>query len=297
MHLAIAPEMDDLQSALSVLERRFPEYRVAIDGGIVSYREFDATADGDAAPRAGGQVIVLLHGIGSGAASWLPCALELAQRAPGARIVAWNAPGYGASTMLASTRPDARAYAARLRQLLQALDIERCVLVGHSLGAMMAAACAAAEPASIERLLLVSPARGYGVQARLAQGAQVTRERLSTLGELGIHGLATQRSARLLSAAASPGQRDWVRWNMAQLNPAGYTQAVHLLCGDGIENYAQPAAKLRGKVWCGAADGVTTPEDSRTVAAAYGLPFGLIEGAGHACYVERPGATAAAILN
>lgn len=292
MNLAIAPEVDDLQSALSVLERRFPERRVAIDGGVVSCRELDASA----APQAG-RVFVLLHGIGSGAASWLPCALELARMASGARIVAWNAPGYGGSTMLANTRPDARAYAARLRQLLQALGIERCVLVGHSLGAMMAAAYAAAWPGTVERLLLVSPARGYGVQARLAQGAQVTRERLSTLGELGVHGLASQRSARLLSAAASAGQRDWVRWNMAQLDPAGYTQAVHLLCGDGIENYAQPAAALRGAVWCGAADTVTTPADSRAVAAAYGLPFGLIEGAGHACYVERPEACATAILN
>lgn len=293
MNHAIAPQVDDLQSALSLLERRFPERCIAIDGGVVSFREIDP----DAARPAEGETFVLLHGIGSGAASWLPCALEIARRAPGARIVAWNAPGYGKSTMLALTRPDARAYAARLRQLTQALDIGRFVLVGHSLGAMMAAAYATVDATVLERLLLISPARGYGVQARLAQGAQVTRDRLSTLGELGIHGMATQRSARLLSAAASPAQRDWVRWNMAQLNAPGYTQAVHLLCGDGIENYAQPAARLRGKVWCGAADTVTTPEDSRTVAAAYGLPFGLIEGAGHACYVEQPGAAAAAILN
>jgi len=293
MNHAIAPQVDDLQSTLSVLERRFPERCIAVDGGVVSLREFDP----DAARPAGGPVFVLLHGIGSGAASWLPCALEIARQAPGTRIVAWNAPGYGKSTMLALTRPDARAYAARLRQLTAALELGRFVLVGHSLGAMMAAAYAASDATALERLLLLSPARGYGVQARLAQGAQVTRERLSTLGELGIHGLATQRSARLLSATASSGQRDWVRWNMAQLNAAGYTQAVHLLCGDGIENYAQPMSKLRGKVWCGAADSVTTPDDSRAVAGVYGLPFGLIEGAGHACYVEQPEAAAAAILN
>lgn len=294
MNHAIAPEADSLQSALSALESRFPERCVAVDGGIVTYREL-ATGP---APQAGGPVFVLLHGIGSGAASWLPCALELGRSVPGARIIAWNAPGYGQSTMLAAARPDARAYALRLRMLVQALGIGRFTLVGHSLGALMAAAYAAGRPGALEKLLLLSPARGYGVQARLAQGAQVTRERLSTLGELGIHGMATQRSARLLSAAASSSQRDWVRWNMAQLNPAGYTQAVHLLCGDAIENYAQPAApRLPGKVWCGAADAVTTPDDSRAVARLYKLPFGLIPAAGHACYVEQPEAAARAILN
>jgi pimeloyl-ACP methyl ester carboxylesterase len=295
MNRAIAPEADSLQTALSELQRHFPERTVAVDGGIVSYREL--AAGPDAAP-ATGPVFVLLHGIGSGAASWLPCALELARSVPGARVIAWNAPGYGKSAMLATTRPGAQAYAARLHQLVRALGLGRFTLVGHSLGAMMAAAYSAAYPAALARLVLISPARGYGVQARLAQGAQVARERLSTLGELGIHGMATQRSARLLSAGATGTQRDWVRWNMAQLNPAGYTQAVYLLCGDAIENYAQPALiGMPGQVWCGSLDAVTTPDDCRGVAQQYGFPFQLIAGAGHACYVEQPHAAAAAILN
>lgn len=297
MNRAIAPEADALQLALSELQQRFPERSVAIDGGTVSYRELVPAGDAAAAGSAQVPVHVLLHGIGSGAASWLPCALALAGRAPGARIVAWNAPGYGKSSLLAAMRPGADAYAARLRQLLTALGIERCTLVGHSLGAMMAAAFAAGYPGALERLVLMSPARGYGVQARQAQGAQVARERLSTLGELGIHGMATQRSARLLSERADVGQRDWVRWNMAQLNAAGYTQAVHLLCGDAIENHAQPALiGMPGTVWCGDLDPVTTPEASREVALQYGFPFALIGGAGHACYVEQPEAAAAAIL-
>jgi pimeloyl-ACP methyl ester carboxylesterase len=294
MNHAIAPEADGLQSALAELARCFPERSVAVEGGIVAYRELAR----DPATRASGQVFVLLHGIGSGAASWLPGALALSDSVPGARIIAWSAPGYGPSTLLPATRPGARAYAARLRELVQALGLKRFTLVGHSLGAMQAAAYAASYPGSLDKMVLLSPARGYGVPARLAQGAQITRERMSTLGELGIHGMATQRSARLLSNGASPAQRDWVRWNMAQLNAAGYTQAVHLLCGDAIENYAQPPVLMvPGKVWCGSADTVTTPDDSRTVARLYRFPFGLIPGAGHACYVEQPEAAARAILN
>ncbi|MGO4378896.1 alpha/beta fold hydrolase [Pseudoduganella sp. RAF53_2] len=275
---------DGLQHALSLLDSHFPEKLAAVDGGVVSYREMAAGADA-ALP-----VVVLLHGIGSGAASWLPCALDLARNA---RVIAWNAPGYGNSDRLPAARPAAAAYAARLRQLLDALGIKRCTLAGHSLGAMMASAFAGANAGMLERLVLLSPARGYGIAGRLEQGTQVARERLSTLGELGVHGLATQRSARLVSGQADTLQRDWVRWNMAQLRADGYTQAVHLLCGDAIENYA-PA--VPGAVWCGSADRITTPEDSRAVAERFGLPFALIENAGHACYVEQPGIAAAAIL-
>jgi len=296
---AKAPEADGLQHALSLLERHFAERTVAVEGGVVSYREIAPAPGVPPAPA-----VVLLHGIGSGAASWLPCALELAAAAPGARIIAWNAPGYGASTPLPSARPGADAYAARLRQMLQALgalgahDSGRITLVGHSLGAMMASAYAAAHPATLDKLVLLSPARGYGQAARLEQGAQVARERLSTVGELGVHGMATQRSARLLSGNASTAQRDWVRWNMAQLNLPGYTQAVHLLCGDAIENYALSGAVCAvASIHCGSADNVTTPDDCRLVAERHGLPFALIDQAGHACYVEQPSAAMAAILN
>jgi pimeloyl-ACP methyl ester carboxylesterase len=282
-----AAEADGLQHALSLLERHFPEQLVrTADGAAISYREIAPAADASL------PVVVLLHGIGSGAASWLPCALDMARQA---RVIAWNAPGYGKSDRLPDARPSAAAYAARLRQLVDALGVKRFTLVGHSLGAMMASAFAGASgnAALLERLVLMSPARGYGIAGRLEQGEKVSRERLSTLGELGVHGLATQRSTRLLSDAADTLQRDWVRWNMAQLNAAGYTQAVHLLCGDAIENYT-PAAP--GAVWCGSADRITTPEDSRAVAERFGLPFALIENAGHACYVEQPGIAAAAIL-
>ena len=105
-------------------------------------------------------------------------------------------------------------------------------------------------------------------------------------------------SSRLLSGNASTAQRDWVRWNMAQLNLPGYTQAVHLLCGDAIENYALSGAVCAvASVHCGSADNVTTPDDCRLVAQRHGLPFSLIDQAGHACYVERPAAATAAILN
>ena len=261
------------------LAQRLPEQRIEIDGATMSYRRSGA-----------GPSVVLLHGIGSGAASWLDCALLLASDHD---VLAWNAPGYGASAALPAQAPDAAAYAARLRALLMALGIERCILVGHSLGALMAAALVAAAPELVARLVLISPAHGYGTPAAAARGAEVAQSRLEALARLGVAGVAAQRAAHMVSPQAGDDERDWVRWNMAQLNPAGYGQAVRLLCGDAIVRHNLGA--VAGLVACGSADTVTTAAGSAALADTLGFGYVGIDGAGHACYVENPAAVAALI--
>lgn len=71
----------DLQAQL---QRDFPQQRVASAGGQQALRVCGT-----------GPAVVLLHGIGSGAASWLQVAQHLAAQA---RVIAWDAPGYGDSS-------------------------------------------------------------------------------------------------------------------------------------------------------------------------------------------------------
>ncbi len=227
------------------LQQRFPERLVQLaDGAQLAIRECGQ-----------GPVVVLLHGIGSGSASWLHCAQRLAA---GNRVIAWDAPGYGLSTPLPPARPKACDYAACLELLLDALGVESCLLVGHSLGALMATAYAAGIGAArVRRLVLLSPARGYGAAELRDSGAQVRRQRLENLERFGIDGMASERTARLLGRNPSEEALAWVRWNMARLNPEGYRQAVELLCGDDLLGNGQPAAPC--EVHCGEDDGITTP--------------------------------------
>ncbi|WIE50522.1 alpha/beta hydrolase [Pseudomonas sp. GM17] len=260
----------DLQARLA---RDFAQRLVPVAGGRQALRECGA-----------GPAIVLLHGIGSGAASWLQVARQLA---PQARVIAWDAPGYGDSSPLESPAPKAEHYAARLVQMLDALDVEECVLVGHSLGALPALAFARSSQASrVSRLLLISPARGYGAPERGEQRQQVRRQRLENLEHLGIAGLAEQRSAHMLSPNAAPQALAWVRWNMARLNPAGYRQAIELLCGDDLLRHGQPGMPC--EVHCGEADRITPAETCLTLAKALGASFNLIADAGHASPIEQP---------
>ncbi|SNS88991.1 Pimeloyl-ACP methyl ester carboxylesterase [Noviherbaspirillum humi] len=268
-----------LQQQVELLDAAFPERRVETADGMLSCR---SCGQGDA--------IVLLHGIGSGAASWLPCALQLRDKA---RVVAWNAPGYGASDPLLQARPQAKDYAVRLDALLAALDIERCTLVGHSLGAIMAAAYVAGGGRRVAKLALLSPAQGYGVDPEKAK--KVETERLGNLAQLGIEGMAQRSPQRMLSADADETARQWVTWNSRQLRPAGYAQAVHLLCGADIRADAPQGVPC--VVACGDADAVTTPEASRALADHFGVPYMSIAGAGHACYIEQPRTVAELILS
>lgn len=270
---------------LERLQQQFPERLVALADGPLSVRESGDTQ----APT-----LVCLHGIGSGAASWLGVAQTLA---PQARLIAWDAPGYGRSAPLANAVPRASDYAARLAQLLQALDLRRCVLVGHSLGALVASAAASRAAGlhdRIARLVLISPARGYGAAGREAQAHSVRTQRLDALAQGGIAAMAGQRADRLLSDGASPTDRQWVRWNMARLHEAGYRQAVELLCGDDLCAYLPPAMPVR--VLCGAQDVVTPPAACHEVAAACGATLEELPNAGHACYVEQPEAVARVLL-
>ena len=210
------------------------------------------------------------------------------------RVIAWDAPGYGASTPVAPAQPAAADYAQRLAGLLDALDIDRCVLVGHSLGAITAAhAARAASPIAsrIAQLVLISPAAGYGAPGKEEASERVRSQRLATLAQEGIAGMAAQADHRLLSAGANELARQWVRWNMSRLNEAGYRQAVELLCGANLLADLPPVMPVR--VACGALDVVTTPESCAEVARGCGVTLQLLPGAGHASYVEQPQAVAA----
>jgi pimeloyl-ACP methyl ester carboxylesterase len=280
--MSLHPDTTELEPALALLEARFAQTLVALPGGAQVAVRATAASQGDA------PVIVLLHGIGSGAGSWLFVATALGAQA---RVLAWDAPGYGASMPLPMAAPTAADYAQRLQELLAALRIERCVLVGHSLGALMACAFAADRGRHVvSRLVLVSPARGYGGADSTEARRQVLATRLGKLRDMGIEGMAAEAPARMLSAEAGPSARAWVRRNAALLNPAGYAQAVQMLCGGDLMAHA--AMDMPVLVACGDADQITPPETCRQVAAHFGAPFETIARAGHASPVEQSASVA-----
>lgn len=227
---------------------------------------------------------VLLHGIGSASASWA-FQLGSAVGRSDVRLLAWDAPGYGLSTHLPMDLPSAQDYAERLWSWLDALYVTQpVVLAGHSLGALMAASAARLRPQGVSRLLLLSPARGYG-DAPLADRERVVQGRLTNLQQLGPQGMAAARATAMLSPRASPVLQEAVRMTMSQIDPAGYSQAVQML---GQANLAQDLKCLSCPVAVASGDDdtVTTPEGCELVAQELNLKRISLGVVGHACSLE-----------
>ncbi|WP_345250664.1 alpha/beta fold hydrolase [Pigmentiphaga soli] len=253
-----------------------PPLRTIASAGV----SFSYMAGGSGVP------LVLLHGVGSGARSWRA---QLAGLGSAFSVAAWDAPGYGESTPVEPDQPTAGDYAARLELFAGLLGFERFHLVGHSLGAIMAARFACAYPARVLSLTLVSPSSGH---ARLApEERELLRDRrLNDLRDLGPAGMARARGPRLVSEQAPEAVKAQVIETMARVRPEGYTKAVRMLSvSDTAGDVARLAAGLPVQFIIGGQDVVTPPRDTLAVAAQRpDAKVHVLERCGHALYLEEP---------
>lgn len=99
----------------------------------------------------GAPTVLAIHGITANSHSWVPTARALQGRVT---LTAVDLRGRGRSNEL----PEPFGIAAHVQDMvavLDALDLERAVVVGHSLGAYIAAALATAHPERVSGLVLV----------------------------------------------------------------------------------------------------------------------------------------------
>ena len=264
---------------------QFVSHRVVARSAVVSYRDACSPA------YAGAATHVLLHGIGSASGSWLAQLAQATQSdAPACRLLAWDAPGYGQSDKLVEEIPDAGGYAARMWNWLDAsgaLD-QPFTLVGHSLGALMAARAVLLRPAMVARLILLAPAQGYA-SAPAALRDKKLSDRLASLAQFGPAGMASRRASAMLSPQASADQIAFVEQVMAAIRPDGYTQAAHMLSGGELRHDLERITCPR-MIASGSADTVTPPDACRSLAQALVIPYESLGAVGHSCALEAASA-------
>lgn len=253
--------------------QQFPVKSVEINGQKQSYREAGT----------GEQYLVLLHGISSGAGSWVNQLQDLSHHF---HIIAWDAPGYGSSDALSTKQPNAEDYAQRLVDLFECLQIKKAVLVGHSLGALQASAFAQHYPDYVETLILANVAQGYQ-RYPAEQQAEVYNKRPKMLAELGHQGLAQSRGPHL-TYLKHPQTLELIEQVMQNLNLDGFTQASYLLAHDEIRNYLTDLA-VPCVVVAGLCDSITPPQAIAALAQEIQCQNYIeISEAGHLSYVDQP---------
>lgn len=99
-----------------------------------------------------GQTLVLLHGFADSKEVWLETAKLLT---PHFHVIIPDLPGWGDSSRVKGGSYTVEAQAARLQAFVQALQLQRFVLVGHSLGGAIAGVYAADHPEHVSSLALI----------------------------------------------------------------------------------------------------------------------------------------------
>jgi pimeloyl-ACP methyl ester carboxylesterase len=232
-----------------------------------------------------GPPLVLLHGAVCDSRVWR---VELQTFADQFRVVAWDAPGCGASDDPPTTwRMD--DFVTSLTGLLEVLDIGPAHVLGHSWGSTLALSLARRRPELVRSLVLVG---GYAGWAGSLPPEEVQRrlEFALDVADRGTGGFQPHAMPGLFSAVMPPDRAAELAAIMGEVRPAG-TRAMALALAE---------ADLSG--WLGDIRAPTLlvagEDDERSpVPVAEALHRGLpdselvvLPGLGHECYLESPSA-------
>ena len=231
--------------------------------------------------------LVFLHGVGGGHHAWegqVPYFGKL-----GYPSHAWDQPGYGHSPMVEPY--DLEHVSTALARLIEALaEGEPVVLIGHSMGGMVAQEAYVRYPKLIKALALcfTSPAFAGG-------GAEFTKQFIAArIGPLDEGKTMAQIAAQLIPTMGSNSKL--AEQIMAGVPPETYRKAVQLLTTFDRRKELL-GIKVPTLLIAGSEDKTAPPAVMQKMAQKVpGAEYVLLEGCGHLGPMDRPDAFNAALL-
>jgi 3-oxoadipate enol-lactonase len=233
--------------------------------------------------------LVFLHGIGGGHAAWERQVAYFESH--GHRCIAWDAPGYGGTPMV-----EPYSFANVARALERALPEAPVVLVGHSMGGMIAQEAWAHFPQRIRALALTFTSLAFGGSGSdFARGFIEARIQPLDLGKT-----MADVAARVMPAMH--GQRS---------DPSGLMLAARVMAGVPPDTYRKAVAMLTTFDRRALLSGITVPtlvlagsEDFVAPAAVMeriaqkipGAEYRVLPGCGHLGPMDQPEAFNAVLL-
>jgi pimeloyl-ACP methyl ester carboxylesterase len=274
-------------TATSLAANGFAERRAAVKG--VRLRWFVGGA---------GPSILLVHGLGGAASNWIELAPQLARDQ---RVLVPDLPGHGGSSPLPAL-PNLEPFADRLGLVLEREQATPAVVVGHSLGCVVALRLVMRRPELVRGLVLVSAA-GIGSGTRRARQALWLSSLLRPGRLLAPHRARIARSERLRELV-------WGKWATPDGTAVSPLATEGLLEGPSLHTDYGGAAKALAAddprvdlelvscpsmlIW-GARDPQVPIDDAFEYARRLRAPLRVVAGAGHLVIAERPEACLDAI--
>ena len=245
-----------------------------------------------------GPPAVFLHGLGGAASNWVELAPVLARDH---RVIVPDLPGHGGSAALAAL-PNLEPFADRVALVLEREQAVPAVVVGHSLGCVVALRLAMRRPELVRGLILISAA-GIGSSTRRARQALWLSSLVRPGRFLARHRARIARSDRLRALV-------WGSWATPDGTAVSGAATIGLLEGPALHTDTGSAAMALtledprielDRVGCacmvvwGARDPQVPIGDAFEYARRLRAPLRVVAGAGHLVIAERPEACLDAI--
>lgn len=249
--------------------------------------------------RGAGPPLVLVHGVTLGVEVWAP---ELRRLVPGHRVLAVGQRGHGSSVAGAEGYSLERL-ADDLCEVLAQLDVSDAVLVGHSMGGMVALLLAVRRPEELRRhvggLVLVSTSAGPLVPGpvtgpvRAGLGAAAGRR----LASAALHGrgilpggsVATWMARASFGAHPGAPEVELARGVIERMSPEAMAGLLGPLLAFDVHDRVGEV-RLPTHVVVGTRDVLTPPHQARALVRSIpGAELTVLPGCGHMVMLERPG--------
>lgn len=239
--------------------------------------------------------VVLIHGALNDHSVWGLQSRLLAHHGHG--VLAVDLPGHGRSE--GPALPDVESIAAWLVEVLDTAGVQRCALVGHSMGSLIALEAAARLGDRATQLAMVCTAYPMAVSAALLDTALNDADRAIDMVNAFSH-------STIASKPSAPGPGFWLHGGARSLMRR--LQTVYAQAGHGnlfhhdfgvCDRYAgaeRALASLRCpvEVIIGSRDQMTAPRSARALAKTLGASVTELAG-GHSLLQEAPDALVAAL--
>jgi len=236
--------------------------------------------------------VVFLQGLGGAARLWDPQVVSFG--AAGYAPIALDLPGFGVRPPV--DHMDFDMLAADLEAAIDARALDRPVIVGHSLGGMVAQTALRRRPQAYRAVVLSGTSPAFGNPNGDFQ-KQFVADRLSPLDRgRSMADLAPEVAGHIMGPQADPAYRALLIEVMGAMSPRTYRAAVHCLVGfDERANLGRvtiPVLCLVGELDRNAPPAMVERMASKIPGARYVCMPGL----GHMPNLEAPGVFDAAIF-
>lgn len=227
-----------------------------------------------------GEPVVMIHGLGGTTNTFTPLAPALVRH----KRVRFDLPGSGRSSRVEGAL-SIQVFVEATRKAMTAAKVEKAHVVGHSMGTIVAAHFAAAEPGMVRSLALFGPLLAPPEQARTnirARAQKVRAEGMQQVADALVQSsISSETRAKRLAAVA------FVRESLMGQDPDGYARSCEAL--------AEMQAADTSKIACptllvtGDEDVVSPPQSVRMMGQKIaGSRVEVLRGCGHWTPVEKP---------